>query len=328
MTMLHDRDSNLRLGRRGLLAVPFVLGFTRRAAAQGRPIRIVVPFNGGSEPDILARRLAAAMQPILDVPVVVDNRSGANTVIAAQHVAQSRPDGETILLTSSSTFATLPNLYATPPVRLDQFEPMTMAMRAHMVLYVNKDVPADTIPDLIRWANEQPQPIHYGANVGAIGHLCGERMKQVTGIRMSDVSYRGSLGMQQLLLAGDIKLAFDGVPAHAEMVNTDRIKALGITANRAVPMLPQVRPLAEQGYGNIAMPYWYGIFAPKGTPQPILTRQIDAIHRAQRAEALVNQFAAQGAELEGNALDAFRIMIESERESWGALIRSIALRLD
>ncbi|MEO3474615.1 tripartite tricarboxylate transporter substrate binding protein [Roseomonas sp. CAU 1739] len=326
--MLQDRDAKRHLGRRGLLAAPFVLGLARSASAQGRPLRIVVPFNGGSEPDILARRLAAAMQPILEQPVVVDNRSGANTVIAAQHVAQARPDGETILLTSSSTFATLPNLYATPPVRLEQFEAMTMAMRAHMVLYVSNDVPANTIPELIQWANAQPQPILYGANAGAIGHLCGELMKQVTGIRMSDVSYRGSLGMQQLLMAGDIKLAFDGVPAHAEMVNAGRIKALGITADRAVPMLPNVRPLSEQGYGNIAMSYWYGIFAPKGVPQPVLARQIDAIHHAQKAEALVQQFAAQGAELEGNAPDAFRAMIVSERESWGTLIRSINLRLE
>ena len=167
-----------------------------------------------------------------------------------------------------------------------------MAMRAHMVLYVSKDAP-DTIPDLITWANAQPQPILYGANPGAIGHLCGERMKQVTGIRMSDVSYRGSLGMQQLLMAGDIKLAFDGVPAHAEMVAARRIKALGITADHEVPMLPGVRPLADQGFGNIAISYWYGAFAPKGTPRPVLARQIEALHQAQRAEALVNQFAAQ-----------------------------------
>lgn len=328
MTTIQRLDATLRAGRRALLAAPFVVGLTRQAAAQGRPLRIVVPFNGGSEPDILARRLAAAMQPLLEQPVVVDNRSGANTVIAANHVAQSRPDGETILLTSSSTFATLPNLYATPPVRLDQFEPMTMAMRAHMVLYVNKDVPANNIPELIRWANAQPQPILYGANAGAIGHLCGERMKQVTGIHMSDVSYRGSLGMQQLLLAGDIKLAFDGVPAHAEMVSIGRIKAFGITADHEVPMLPGVRPFAEQGFGNIAMPYWYGIFAPKGTPQPVLARQVEAIHQAQKAEALVNQFAAQGADLVGNQPEAFRQMIDSERESWGALIRSIDLHLD
>lgn len=317
----------IRTTRRALLAAPFVMGVASPARAQGRPLRIVVPFNGGSEPDILARRLAAAMQPILEQPVVVDNRSGGNTVIAAQHVAQQRPDGETILLTSSSTFATLPNLYATPSVRLDQFEPMTMAMRAHMVLYVSKDAP-DTIPDLITWANAQPQPILYGANPGAIGHLCGERMKQVTGIRMSDVSYRGSLGMQQLLMAGDIKLAFDGVPAHAEMVAARRIKALGITADHEVPMLPGVRPLADQGFGNIAISYWYGAFAPKGTPRPVLARQIEALHQAQRAEALVNQFAAQGADLIGNNPDEFRAMIESERESWGTLIRSINLRLD
>ena len=314
--------------RRAMLAAPFVAGLAGRAFAQSRPLRIVVPFAAGSEPDILARRLAAAMQPLLDQSVVVDNRPGANTVIASQHVAQARPDGETIFLTSSSTFATLPNLYAQPPVRLDQFEVMTMAMRAHMVLYISADVPANTIPELIAWANAQPAPIIYGANRGAIGHLCGERMKRVTGIRMTDVSFRGSMDLQQLMLRGDIKLAFDGAPTHAAMVNAGRLKALGITADRRVPLLPNVAPLAELGYGNIAMSYWYGIFAPKGTPQAIMERQLAAIHRAQRAEEVVRQFAAQGAQLDGNSPAEFRRMIDAERETWGELIRAIGLRLD
>jgi tripartite-type tricarboxylate transporter receptor subunit TctC len=317
-----------RIGRRLLLATPALLAAPGIARAQSRSIRIVVPFAAGSEPDILGRRLAAAMQPILDQPVVVDNRIGGNTVIAGTHVAQARPDGETLLLTSSSTFATLPNLHANPPVRLDQFEVMTMAMRAHMVLYTSADVPAATIPELIAWANAQPEPIHYGANPGSIGHLCGEKMKRATGIRMTDVSYRGSLVLQQLMLRGDIKLAFDGVPAHAELVNAGRLKAFGITADRPAPMLPNVRPLAEQGFGNIALSYWYGIFAPKGTPQPVLERQIAAIHRAQRAEELLRQFSAQGAQLEGNTPAEFRRMIDSERESWGEVIRAIGLTLD
>lgn len=314
--------------RRALLGMPLVLGSARRGAAQGRPVRIVVPFAAGSEPDILARRLAAAMQPLLDQSIVVDNRPGANTVIASQHVAQSRPDGETIFLTSSSTFATLPNLYAQPPVRLDQFDVMTIAMRAHMVLYVSPDVPANTIPELIAWANAQPAPIIYGANRGAIGHLCGERMKRVTGIVMTDVSFRGSTHLQQLMLSGDVKLAFDGAPTHAAMVNAGRLKALGITADRRVPLLPNVPPLAELGFGNIAMSYWYGFFAPKGTPTAALERLIAAIHRAQRAEEVVRQFSAQGAQLDGNTPDEFRRMIDAERESWGELIRAINLRLD
>ncbi|NGM23522.1 tripartite tricarboxylate transporter substrate binding protein [Roseomonas stagni] len=317
-----------RIGRRLLLTAPLLAAPGLARAQSARTLRIVVPFAAGSEPDILGRRLAHAMAPILDQPVVVDNRIGGNTVIAASHVAQSRPDGETLLLTSSSTFATLPNLHANPPVRLDQFEVMTMAMRAHMVLYTSADVPAATIPELIAWANAQPEPIHYGANRGAIGHLCGEKMKRVTGIRMTDVSFRGSLVLQQLMLRGDIKLAFDGVPAHAELVNAGRLKAFGITADRPAPMLPNVRPLAEQGFGDIALSYWYGIFAPKGTPGAILERQIAAIHRAQRAEELLRQFSAQGAQLEGNSPAEFRRMIDAERESWGEIIRAIGLTLD
>lgn len=312
---------------RALLAAPLALPAIR-AHAQGRSLRIVVPFGPGSEPDILARRLANVLPPILDQPVVVDNRVGANTVIAATHVAQQRPDGETVLLTSSSTFATLPNLHARPAVRLEQFEPMSITMRAHMVLYVANDVPADGIPELVRWANAQPQPILYGANRGALGHLCGERMKQVTGIRMSDVSFRGSTELQQFLMRGDVKLAFDGAPAHAEMVNAGRYKALGITADRRVPLLPNVPTLAETGFGDIAFSYWYGTFVPRGTPRAAVERLTAAFHRAQRAEEVTRQFAAQGAVLDGNTPDQFTRLIEQERETIGALVRSIGLTLD
>jgi tripartite-type tricarboxylate transporter receptor subunit TctC len=318
------------MARRSFLAAPLVLTAVDAASAQGlsgRSIKLVVPFGAGSEPDILGRRLAAAMQDLLRQPVVVDNRAGANTTIAANHVAQSAPDGETLLLTSSTTFATLPNLYADPLIRIDQFMPMTMVMRAHMVLYCSTAVPANNVAEFIHYAKAQPQPILYGANLGAIGHLCGEMMKQKTGIQMTDVPYRSSLVLQQMLLRDDVQTGFDGVPAHAGLVADGKLRALGVTGDRHIPLLPGVPTLAEAGYPDIAIPYWYGLFAPKGTPQPIFDRLVDAVHRTQVAGKIGQQFEPQGAQIEGNSPAEFATMIASERETWGALIRSIGLKL-
>ena len=318
------------LTRRTILAAPLVMTGIGSASAQslsGRSIRLVVSFGAGSEPDILARRLAAAMQDVLAQPVVVDNRPGANTAIAANHVAQSPPDGETLLLTSSTTFATLPNLYAEPQVRIEQFMPMTMIMRAHMVLYCSMAVPATTVAEFIQYAKAQPQPILYGANLGAIGHLCGEMMKQKTGIQMTDVPYRSSLVLQQMLLRDDVQTGFDGVPAHAGLVADGKLRALGVTGNQRVPLLPGTPTLAEAGYPDIAIPYWYGLFAPRGTPQPVFDRVVDAVHKTQAAGKIGKQFEPQGAQIEGNSPAEFATMIASERETWGALIRSIGLKL-
>ena len=318
------------LTRRTLLAAPLVLTGAGAASAQnisGRSIKLVVPFGAGSEPDILARRLAAAMQEVLGQPVVVDNRAGGNTTIAANHVAQSSPDGETLLLTSSTTFATLPNLYAEPQIRIEQFMPMTMVMRAHMVLYCSTAVPAKTVAEFIQYAKAQPQPVLYGANLGAIGHLCGEMMKQKTGIQMTDVPYRSSLVLQQMLLRDDVQMGFDGVPAHAGLVADGKLRALGVTGHQHIPLLPGVPTFAEAGYPDIAIPYWYGLFAPRGTPQPVFDRIVEAVHKTQAAGRIGQQFEPQGAQIEGNAPAEFAAMIASEREAWGALIRSINLKL-
>jgi tripartite-type tricarboxylate transporter receptor subunit TctC len=318
------------LSRRTILAAPLVLKGIGAASAQnlsGRSIKLVVPFGAGSEPDILARRLGAAMQELLAQPVVVDNRPGANTAIASNHVSQSLPDGETLLLTSSTTFATLPNLYADPQVRIEQFMPMTMIMRAHMVLYCSTAVPANTVAEFIQYAKAQPEPILYGANLGAIGHLCGEMMKQKVGIQMTDVPYRSSIMLQQMLLRNDVQTGFDGVPAHAGLVADGKLRALGVTGDQHIPLLPGTPTLAEAGYPDIAIPYWYGLFAPQGTPQPVFERIVDAVHKTQAVGSIGKQFKPQGAQIEGNSPVDFATMIASERETWGALIRSIGLKL-
>jgi tripartite-type tricarboxylate transporter receptor subunit TctC len=158
-----------------------------------------------------------------------------------------------MLLTSSTTFATLPSLCAEPQARIEQFMPITMVMRAHMVLYCSIAVPATTVAEFIRYAKTQPEPILYGANLGAIGHLCGEMMKQKVGIQMTDIHYRSSIMLQQMLLRNDVQTGFDGVPAHAGLVADGKLRALGVTGDQHIPLLPGMPTLAEAGYPGIAI---------------------------------------------------------------------------
>ncbi|MBE9606853.1 tripartite tricarboxylate transporter substrate binding protein [Acetobacteraceae bacterium H6797] len=319
------------MSRRQALAGAAALGLAGTARAEdfpSRPVRIVVAFAAGSEPDILARRLGASMERSLGVPVVIDNRPGANTVIAANHVAQSKPDGYTILLTSSTTFSTLPHLYRKPRIDTTQFAPLSLLMRAQMALYCNVKLPVKTAKELVDWAMAQTQPVPYAANPGAIGNLCGELMMQQTGLKLTDIPFSGTPVAQQLVMRGDVPFTFDGVAAYMELVRDNQIRALAVTGHQAVPGLPGIQTFAEAGYPDMAMPYWYGMFAPAATPKPIIDRLVSAIHDGQKNATSVEQFIRQGAELIGNNPDEFATMISTERDKWGALIKRINLQLD
>jgi tripartite-type tricarboxylate transporter receptor subunit TctC len=320
-----------KMQRRHALGALAATALAGRAGAQeawpARPIRLVVAFTAGSEPDILARALAPVLQARLGQSVVVDNRVGASTVVAAEHVSQQRPDGYTLLLTSSSTFCVTPHLFASLPFRAEQFLPLTLLMRGQLALYTDPKLPVRTVAELVAYARAQPQPMPYAANAGLVSHLSGERLKQETGIQLLDVSYRGTPAAQQMMMRGDVAMTFDGIAAYLGLVRNGDLRALAVTGSHRIPALPEVPTFAEAGFPDIAQPYWYGVFAPAGLPAPVAAKLVEAFHAALAEARLGEQMIAQGAELRGNQPAEFSAMIDSERERWGALIRRIGLRL-
>lgn len=332
--MMRNNSVENNIGRRSLMAAGLVAGLapvgTARAQAYpDRPIRIVVAFSPGGEPDILVRAMAPAMQEALGQPVVVENRPGATTIIAAEHVSQARPDGYTFLLTSSTTFAVTPHLFDKLPYRLEQFKPITLLMRAQLALYCNPKLPVRTVTELVEYARKQPHPITFTTtNRGAVAHLSGERMKQVTGIAMTDVPFRASSAAAQALMRGDVDMGFDGVASYIELVKSGEIRALAVTGDKRIAALPNTPTFTEAGFPDIAQPYWYGLFAPAGVPDVVVQKVLAATRGALKGSALGNQMTAQGATLEGIEPDDFAKLLMTERESWGALIRSIGLKLE
>src|SRR3712207_2975832 len=180
------------IGRRALGGATLGLALSSRARAQGswpdRPGRIVVAFSPGGEPDILDRGMQPIMQEALGQPVVIDNRPGGSTQIGAEHVPQARPDGHTLLLTSSNTFAVTPHLRPDVPYRLAQFRPITQVMRAQLALFCDPRLPVRSLADLIEYAKRRPHGITYTTTLrGGVAHLAGERMKQMTGLDRKSV---------------------------------------------------------------------------------------------------------------------------------------------
>lgn len=320
------------LTRRQALAAS-ALGVALPAQAQSnwpeRPVRLVVAFSAGGEPDILARAMQPAIQESLGQPVVIDNRPGASTLIATEHVAQSRPDGYTLLLTSSTTFAVNPHLLARLPYRLEQFRPVTQLMRAQLVLYANPRLPVRSLAELIEYARRQPHGITYTTTLrGGVAHLAGERMKQVTGLSMTDVPFRASTAAAQALIRGDVDVGFDGLATYAGMVRAGEIRALAITGERRAEAMPDVPTFAEAGFPDLAQGYWYGLFAPAGTPDAVMARILAATRAGLRGDSLTAQMVAMGATMEGIEPVAFERLLAAESDRWGGLIRSIGLRLE
>ncbi len=321
------------VGRRLFAGGGLGLALAGRAHAQAgwpdRPVRIIVAFSAGGEPDILARAMAPAMQEVLGQPVVIDNRPGATTLIGTEAVAQARPDGYTLLLTSSTTFAVNPHLFSRLPYRLDQFSPITQLMRAQLALYCNPRLPVQNVAELIAYARRRPNGITFATtNRGAVAHLAGERMKQLTGLEMTDVPFRGSAAAAQALIRGDVDIGFDGLATYVGMVRAGDIRVLAVTGDRRIQVLPEVPTFAESGFPDMAQGYWYGLFAPAGTPDAVVTKILAATRAGLRGDGLTAQMVAQGATMEGIDPAAFRALLATEYDRWGALIRHIGLRLE
>ncbi|MCG7363363.1 tripartite tricarboxylate transporter substrate binding protein [Roseomonas sp. ACRSG] len=323
-----------RMKRRALL-LGSALGLAAqpKAWAQSypdRPITIVVAFSAGGEPDILARAMAPTMQRLLGQPVVIENRPGATTIIGTEYASRSRPDGYTLLLTSSTTFAVVPHLFKKLPFTPEQFKPITLLMRGQLALYCNPKLPFRSVADVVEEAKRRKQePLTYTiTNRGAVAHLSGERMQQALGIQLQEVPYRGSTQAQQGLMRGDVDIGFDGLPAYVELVKTGSIRALAVTGPKRISALPDVPTFDEAGFPGIAQPYWHGLFAPAGIPDAVTARILEACRIALEEASLGDQMRAVGAQLETNTPEAFAALIEQERDSWGQLIRSIGLTLD
>jgi tripartite-type tricarboxylate transporter receptor subunit TctC len=249
--------------------------------AQGRPVRLVVPYGPGSGPDVFARRLAQGLAARLGSPVVVDNRPGATTMLGTEYVAGSAPDGLTLLIGTSTTFAANPHLFRRVGYSIAQFQPITLLIRTRLALYANTGLPANDMAGIIALAKVARQPLAYGVTArGNSTHLTGEALKLDAGIELVDVPYRTTGSMQQGIIRNDIPLAVDGIPAWLGLSREGRVKVIAVTGDSRVGALPETQTFAEAGLRDLGHQHWYGLLAPAGVPAPVLAR----LHAAAVAE--------------------------------------------
>ncbi len=320
------------LSRRQALALSAatVLASGARAATwPERPVRIVVPFAAGAGTDAMGRLLAQKLGEQFNASFVVENRAGASGAIGTQHVAQSAPDGHTLLLVAAP-FTTVPAVLPQAgydPVR--SFTPISMVAEGPLLWVCNKDLPVANIKELVEYARTRPGRLNYGsAGAGGINHLALESLKARTGVFITHIPYRGIAPATMDLVAGQIQLLTGTIPALLPFIRDGRVKALAVTAARRTPVLPEVPGLAESGLAGTEVTNYFGLVAPRGTPQAIVDRIHEALPRVLAQPDVQARFKADALEPSRLGPQAQAAFISQDYAGWQKVAVARSIRLE
>ena len=317
-----------------ILQAALVVGYAVSAHAQefpaaGKPIRIVVPFTAGGSSDFVARTLATKLTETMKHSVIVDNRPGGNTLIGAEHVAKSPPDGHTLFLVGVITHASTPALAKKMPIDMvKDLAFITNAIESPLVIVINPKVPATTLPEFIAYAKANPGKINYGsAGVGNTLHLAGEQFAALTGTKLNHIPYKGASQAQVDLIGGSIQVMFDLVQTPLKQIQAGNLRALAVTSGERLPTLPSTPTTAEAGTPAFRFSARIGLAAPAGTPAPVMARLHREIVAALGQADVRAQFASQAMiAAPSESPDAFQKLMQSEVERLGALIRAAGIQ--
>jgi tripartite-type tricarboxylate transporter receptor subunit TctC len=295
-----------------------------------RPITLVVPFPPGGSTGIVARVLADKMSETLGQSVVIDNRPGAGGLTGGRSVAKSPPDGYTLLATSTGTTAIGPSL--NPSAGFDprkDFAPVGRIGTGFNVLALHPSVPAQTIPELIAYAKQNPGKINFGsAGGGTLSHLSGELFAGMAGIKLMHVPYRGNGPAFADLMGGHILMQFVPiVQAHANIA-AGQVRGLGVTGAQRSNLLPDLPTIAEAGVPGYEATQQYGLVAAAGTPRPIVDQLNRALRIALGADEVRKRLAADGAEPVPSTPEEHAVLIQEEHAKWSRLVNEIGLKLE
>lgn len=311
-------------------ALPALLGLAAAAPAvraqapwPARPIRFVVPWPPGGLNDLIARAFNDRVGAALGQTIVNDFKPGAGGRIGVAEVARAAPDGYVIGMGNLGPLTIFPNLYRDMPFDVARdLAPVTMFAASPLVLVVNKDLPAQSVAELIALAKARPGRLNYGSvGIGTAQHLIFEMFRQRDGIAMEHVPYRGNTDSLIALLANDIQAMFETLPTILPAIRDGRVRALAVTTPTRVPQLPEVPTLAEAGQPGIEVSTWYAVIAPARTPDAVLDR-LYAVYTEVAQRPDMQQFLAeQGLIYLPNTRTGFAERIAAESARWAAIIR-------
>ncbi len=289
-----------------------------------KPVRIVVAYPPGGGIDVLARQLADKLSPAWGQPVVVENKPGANTIVATDAVAKSAADGHTVLMTTDATFSINPHLSAKLPYDAQRdFTPVTMLVLLQQLLVAHPAAPFNDLKGLIETAKAKPGSINYASyGSGSQPHLAGEMLKNKAGIDLVHVPYKGISLAVPAVMAGEVQLTFAGIATSMPQLKGGRIKALAIGGSVRSPLLPQVPTFSELGYPEVETHAWFGLFLPAGSPKEAVARIYqDSRKILDESDFRQKQLVEKGYEVVGSSPDDFVNYLKRDSESRARAVR-------
>lgn len=300
------------------------------AQAQGnwpaKPVSLVVPFAAGGPTDVVARTLAASMSKTLGQTVVVENKLGAGGTVAAAHVARSAPDGYTFFIhhNGMATSTALYRKLAYNP--LTDFEYVSMAVDVPMTMLARKDFPASNLQEMMAYVKANKDKINLAnAGLGAVSQLCGMMFENALGVKLTAVPFQGTAPAMNALLGGQVDIMCDQTTQTIPQIKAGNVKFFGVTTRSRIKALPDAPTLHEQGLKDFEVVVWHGIYAPKGTPRPIVDKMAGAVRAALKDPDVMRRMAELGGEItpeskqNGEALQAW---LKSEIDKWGPVIKA------
>lgn len=317
----------------GLLAA---LALSAQAEAQAqtqewptKQVTLIVPFSAGGTTDLFGRLLAQHLQQKTGQPFIVENRAGAGGNLGAQTVAKAAPDGTTFLVGTVSTHAINPFLYSKLPYdTVKDFQPVSLIARLPNILVVHPDMPVKTVPELIAYLKANPDKMSYGSSgVGTSIHLAAELFKIKTGTTMTHVPFRSSGDIMNNLTGGHINLAFDNITLAWTQVKAGRLRALAVTSTERSAIAPEVPVMADTIPGFEATS-WHGVFAPAGTPKPIVDKMAAEMKRILELPDVKEKLAEIGAIAAPMTPEDFTKFIDGERAKWSEVVKAAGVKVD
>lgn len=307
-------------------AVTFVpSGAEAQSAFPSKSIRLITYTAAGGSLDILARTIAQNLTEQLKQPVLVENRTGAGGNIGADIVAKSAPDGYTIGMATIATHGINPSLYGArmPFDPIKDFAPITLAAEIKNVLVINPSVPAKNVKELVAYARANPGKLSFGsAGTGSSQHLAGELFKMVAKVDMVYIPYKGLAQAVPNLISGEIQILFSGIADALPHIRSGKLRAIGVASLQRSTILPDVVPVAEQGYPGFNVGGWFGVTAPAGTPREIVGRYNREIVAALARPEVRDRLANIGMDAVTSTPEQFAAFIAAEIAKWTPLVKA------
>jgi tripartite-type tricarboxylate transporter receptor subunit TctC len=303
---------------------------TRAQAWPSKPVRWIVPFAPGGGVDVTTRTIAQRLGPALGQQFIIDNRGGANGNIGVELATKAPADGHTLLMATTGNIVINPHIYSRltfDPLR--DLTPVTPAVDVINVLVVHPALPAKSVKELIALAKARPNELNYGSSgPGGSDHIATELFASLSGTKLTNISYKGGAPAMVDLVAGNVQLMIATMAVAVGQIKAGRLRALGVTSGKRFELMPQIPTVAEAGVPGYEAVFWFGTFAPAGTPREVVTRLNGEIRDVLKVPEVRRRLLESGLVATGGTVEEFAAFVPAESKKWAKIVKEKGIKAE